>query len=282
MGLEAECVVRSGNHVSQGKAFLETDHLLIRSEFRLLIPFNDMTRVTAENGQLLVSYPDGQIILDLGPAADKWAKKILNPPLRLDKLGVKPDLQVAILGIDDPAFRGEVLTRTADVSSKPTEGVDLVFLGAETKAMLSTLPSLHHVLKPTGGIWVVYPKGVPQITEAEVRNAGKEAGLVDTKVVRSPTTHGIQTDDPACSAESREEMSNATTPKRICSHNERVWQATLTGPMLSFQINESMLLLENLSGKWSFLVVSCSRMYMISSRCGAKGVLHNYVSSREN
>jgi hypothetical protein len=36
---------------------------------------------------------------------------------------------------------------------------------------------------------VIRPKGVTQITEADVLTAGKAAGLVDTKVARFSDTH---------------------------------------------------------------------------------------------
>jgi hypothetical protein len=40
-----------------------------------------------------------------------------------------------------------------------------------------------------GAIWVIRPKGVKTITEADVMTAGKAAGLVDTKVVRFSDSH---------------------------------------------------------------------------------------------
>jgi hypothetical protein len=39
-------------------------------------------------------------------------------------------------------------------------------------------------LKRNGAIWVVYPKGKKEITEIGVLKAGRQAGLVDTKVAR--------------------------------------------------------------------------------------------------
>ncbi len=51
------------------------------------------------------------------------------------------------------------------------------------------LNRLRTSLTPAGGIWVVAPKGVAEITEADVLAAGRKAGLVDIKVVRFSATH---------------------------------------------------------------------------------------------
>ena len=40
-----------------------------------------------------------------------------------------------------------------------------------------------------GALWIIRPKGVKEITEAETMAAGKAAGLVDVKVVRFSDTH---------------------------------------------------------------------------------------------
>src|ERR1700730_7357178 len=104
MGLEANCVARYGDQVSKGTAHLDSDHLLFRGDFRLLIPFKEMKSVTVNDGCLLMAVADGSASLDLGPAASKWADKILNPPQRADKLGIKPDMDVVILGVDDPTL----------------------------------------------------------------------------------------------------------------------------------------------------------------------------------
>ena len=39
----------------------------------------------------------------------------------------------------------------------------------EARADLKKLPGLKRAIKPAGAIWVIYPKGVKIITEADVR-----------------------------------------------------------------------------------------------------------------
>ena len=49
--------------------------------------------------------------------------------------------------------------------------------------------TLRTSLKPNGALWVIRPKGRPEISEAAVRAAGRAAGLVDVKVVGFSPTH---------------------------------------------------------------------------------------------
>ena len=94
MGQEIECRIRYQEQAVAGKAYLETDHLLFRGTERLKVLFKDMTKVQAEGGILRLEFTGGPAELELGAAAEKWAQKILHPPSRLHKLGVKPGMAV--------------------------------------------------------------------------------------------------------------------------------------------------------------------------------------------
>src|SRR5258708_4935592 len=109
MGTETNCKARFDQRVSAGHAMLETDYVLFRGDFRVKIPFQAMRQVRADGAWLKIEAPEGILELDLGAAAAaKWEQKILHPPSRLDKLGVKAGHKVAILGVSDKAFVGEV------------------------------------------------------------------------------------------------------------------------------------------------------------------------------
>jgi hypothetical protein len=66
---------------------------------------------------------------------------------------------------------------------------DAIFFGATREADLGALDRLKSSLKPDGALWIVRPKGRPEISEAAVMRAGKAAGLVDVKVVSFSPTH---------------------------------------------------------------------------------------------
>jgi hypothetical protein len=190
MGLEATCTVRYGRQVSQGKALLETNELIFRGEFRLKIPFREIQSADAKGSELHVKSADAVAVFELGAQAEKWALKIRNPKSLLDKLGVKPDSRVAVLGIREESFLEDLTARTADISKrKARKDTDIIFLAAEAPEALEQLGPLQSLIKPNGAIWVVYPKGQKHITEGGVLVAGKAAGLVDVKVAGFSQTH---------------------------------------------------------------------------------------------
>jgi hypothetical protein len=108
---------------------------------------------------------------------------------RMDKLGVKHGSVVSVLGVRDRDFFDELERREADVSLRPRKDSDVLFLLAEGPEALSKLPRLERSMKRGGAIWVVSPRGRPEIRDVVVIEAAKRAGLVDTKVVRFSETH---------------------------------------------------------------------------------------------
>src|SRR6185503_3989242 len=118
MGAESNCTVHFDGQRSQGKALLETDNLIFRGAFRLSIPRKAITKLDADGGTLRVTFPDGTAVFELGPTAAKWAEKIRNPPSLLDKLGVKPGMHVAVIGLDDATFLEQLEGRTPNVAHR--------------------------------------------------------------------------------------------------------------------------------------------------------------------
>jgi hypothetical protein len=191
MGAEATCTARFKGKSGTGKARLETDVLQFRGDdLRLSIPFRSMTKVSARDGTLTVTSKDGTASLDLGADAPKWAEKIKNPPSRLQKLGVKPEWRASAVGVDDEAFLAELERAIAFLSigrvSKPS---DAIFYGVTKEAHLARLEKLKASIVSNGAIWIIRPKGRPEISEQAVMKAGKAAGLVDVKVVSFSATH---------------------------------------------------------------------------------------------
>jgi hypothetical protein len=182
MGQELECRMRLGKRSLTGKAHLETDFVLFRGEERLKVAFKDLTAVTAKAGVLRLEFAGGPAELELGKAAEKWADKILHPPTRADKLGVKAGVSVRTVGEFDADFLEELRVATVVKS-----GGDIVFFAAEKAADLKKVAGL----APTGNaaLWVIYPKGVAAIREMDVLEAGRAAGLKDVKVASFSATH---------------------------------------------------------------------------------------------
>ena len=180
MGQELVCTARFGEQESSGKAQLETDYLLFRGDFRVKIPFASMKSVKPRDGRLEIKSPEGTLSLELGKYAEKWADKILHPPSRLDKLGIKEGTRVALVALKDSTIEAELKSRGAEISKSP----EVLLFGVEKKAGLDRLTKLK-----APSIWIVYPKGVKEITEMDVIRAIRSAGLVDVKVASFSSTH---------------------------------------------------------------------------------------------
>jgi hypothetical protein len=107
MGREARCVVRHAGQEADAKALLETDELIVRAPFRLKVPRNEIASAGADGDVLTVAYAGGRIELELGEReAARWAQDIANPKTLADKLGVKPDQRVLLVGAVDRALIG--------------------------------------------------------------------------------------------------------------------------------------------------------------------------------
>jgi len=191
MGREATCVAKSGGRSGEGKALLENDTLIFRGEFRIKVPLNDVTKVLSRNGTLTVEWSGGKLGLLLGDDADKWAKAITNPKSLMEKMGVKPGLQVAIVGRFETSFKTEVMNALGvKPGVKPIPGCDLVFFLMSHENDPGQLRELIPAIEPDGAIWAVYPRGRKDLSEDTIRSAARGMGLVDVKIVRVSDTHG--------------------------------------------------------------------------------------------
>lgn len=194
MGLEADCTLSHGARSSPGKACLEEKELVFRGDFRLKVPLSEIKTADVKGGALRITWKGGEARLDLGAAAAKWADRIKNPRGLLDKLGIKRDSRVAVIGLDDPGFLGQVRERTSHVTvGKAGRGTELLLVTMKASSDLRRLATFRRAIEPDGAIWVIWPKGVKTFREDDVRAAGPSAGLVDVKVVSfSDTLSGLK------------------------------------------------------------------------------------------
>src|SRR5262249_51489838 len=107
---------------------------------------------------------------------------IAHPKTLADKLGVKAGQRVRLVGDADPALVG--------ANELNTEGeADVVFVAAESPDDLRLIGPLQDQIASEGAIWVIRPKGRPDLTEAMVIAAGRDAKLHDVKIARVSDTH---------------------------------------------------------------------------------------------
>jgi DUF3052 family protein len=190
MGLEAQCTVRVGRKASAGTAQLEGENLIFRGDFALTIPFERMREVSVE-GDTLVVGADDEVRFELGaPVAVRWMKLIKQPKGLFEKLELGPQSRVAVVDVSDSLFVTALRERTANVSEgRVPEGAATVLFGAETRDALRRLPLLRARLVDTGVLWVIRPKASKAISENDLVEAAREAGLAETKSVAFSRTH---------------------------------------------------------------------------------------------
>jgi hypothetical protein len=194
MGQERESTLRLGRRRIEGEALLETSEIIFRpvdGSKRLKFAFTDIVKsVKAVDGEFRFQTEDGPAVLELGPAAEKWAEKILHPKSRAEKLGVKSGMQVSLIGKFDAEFQKELGVATKNLSSgKVAAESELIFLAIESTGELGDVPKIAKSVKGATGLWIVYPKGKKEITENDVIGAGRKTGLKDVKVVGFSPTH---------------------------------------------------------------------------------------------
>jgi Protein of unknown function (DUF3052) len=117
-------------------------------------------------------------------------ERVYSTPL-LEKLGVRPGMRVAIIGVEDDAIRPLISELTTDLTDGwPEPETDIVLLAADTPEELAPLVDLAGRIRQNGAIWVVSRKGKSAtIRDVQVIEAARSARLVDNKVVSFSPTH---------------------------------------------------------------------------------------------
>jgi len=82
----------------------------------------------------------------------------------------------------EPAGRAARAALKGLSTGKPGRQTELLFPAARRANGLARIPKLIARLAARGALWVVYPKSSRGIREAEVIQAGREAGLKDSEV----------------------------------------------------------------------------------------------------
>ena len=120
VGNEAICFAKFGKQRARGKALLEASEVIFRSEdgaLRLKLPFAGLKAASAADGQLRLETAEGPAIFELGANAAKWCEKILHPKTRLEKLGIKPNAAVSLIGNFAADFLGELRSVTKNLTN---------------------------------------------------------------------------------------------------------------------------------------------------------------------
>ena len=187
MGKDATVQARFADGPDEGRLQYEPPKLLFRGSQRRVFEGPALAGVSAQGADLVLA--DGSRFTLGEKQAASWADAILNPKDRMQKIGVKPGMRVAIMGVADPTLSREL----ADSGATPVAelaDLDLLFYAADSAQELARIKALVPLLGPKGALWVVSRKGkAATVKDVEVMAAAKAQGLTDNKVVAFSDTH---------------------------------------------------------------------------------------------
>ena len=180
MGKDVDAIpARFTDGVDVGRLQWEAPKLVFRGAGRRVFEGEALRGLTADVPDLVLA--DGSRFTLGVVQAERWAQAILNPPGRLDKLGVKPGMTAAVVNLDDPEFATELAGR-ATLSNTFSE-LDILVFGVDSDDDLARIPKLVPMLADRGALWIVSLKGkLLRVRDIEVMAAAKAHGLVDSKV----------------------------------------------------------------------------------------------------
>lgn len=195
MGYEVKCRVRvvekGAAREADGTVLLETDELVVRGKARVRIKRTSIQRVARRAGAVTVTAPSATITLTLDEAAaTRWEKKLGEPPKRLiDKLDVKPEAAVLLIGTHDDDLCEQLAERTSRLSrASGAKNRDVAFVEVTSAADMTRIARAKAAITDDGAIWVVHQKGPKGIADTAIFAKAKELGLTATKVARVSDT----------------------------------------------------------------------------------------------
>ena len=177
MGLEARTTARQGRRTFEGRLHLDSNHLEFKGDgLRLKLPLKGDISAHAQSGDLIVEHDGRSTRFPVGNKADKWVEKILHPPSRVKKLGIKSNQRCWISLGFSREFLNEIKNEGA-IRSRKLGTCDLAFLLVNDREQLADLGNIADQLSPGVNLWIVWPKGSEAISQGDVIGEAKTHGM---------------------------------------------------------------------------------------------------------
>ncbi|MEO1526356.1 MAG: hypothetical protein AAFX06_13030 [Planctomycetota bacterium] len=179
MGLELDqCVAVIQGSESRGKLHVDSNELCFRSkDLRWSVKVGKGTSAKVVENDLVVRRGSKTASFRVGTGAEKWADKVLNPPSRGKKLGLKPDHRYWIRGDFDPSFLIELADHGL-VKAARSKSCDIAFVLILSQADLKAFDKIAATSAVGTHLWAVYQKGKDAaIGQTAVMAQAKENGM---------------------------------------------------------------------------------------------------------
>lgn len=189
MGLEAKTIAIVGRKRHEGKLHLDSKSLTFKAgDFQWAAELGTSIVASASRDRLIVEQGGGKVSFEIGPSATKWVEKILNPPSRLTKLGVKPDHQLWVSKGFSKSFSDELRQHGA-TTTRQVEKCQLAFWKVTNRQQLIEFHDLADRLPEGVNIWIVWTKGSQTIGQTDVMTMAKELGFGPSKTAAFDDDH---------------------------------------------------------------------------------------------
>lgn len=189
MGLESRVRARYKRQESDGRLHLDSQELTFRgTEFKWSARIDQGIKAVAANGRLVVRTAREQIEFEVGDTVERWVEKILNPPTRLQKLGVKAGMKCWVSSGFDAEFKNELTSNGALLVKKLAECQLAFFLLTKRSDLIKLVSSLGGL--PLGvNIWLVWPKAKDTVSQNDVMQTAREHGMGPSKTAAFDESH---------------------------------------------------------------------------------------------
>ena len=181
MGLEAKTIAIQNRNRYSGRLHVDSKTLEFRgAELKWAVELGPKVKATYADSLLKVTEGRKTIRFEIEKGGERWVDKILNPPNRMDKLGIKPGTTCWISKGFDRSLLSEIKERGGK-STRTIGKCDLAFFFIEATEALGELLTVCQTLPTDTNIWVVYPKGAKSITQSDVMSALKKIDFGPSK-----------------------------------------------------------------------------------------------------
>ncbi|MEL6108983.1 MAG: hypothetical protein AAFU85_23490 [Planctomycetota bacterium] len=190
MGLELKncsAVIKNAEH--EGHLHVDSKELLFRSpDLKWSVKVGQGTQAKSIGGDLVVRRGSKSATFRVGANADKWIDKILHPPSRGKKLGLKAGTRYWISGDFESTFSEELSGHGLE-KARSAKSCDIAFVLMHLQAELKAFDKIVKAAESGTHLWAVYPKGKDGVGQSEVIARAREHGMGPGKGIAFDETY---------------------------------------------------------------------------------------------
>ncbi len=189
VGLEAKTTAKTGTKEILGRLHVDSKQLEFSSrEFKWKAKLGPELKATARENWLVVKQGRDKIEFDIGKDAARWVEKILNPPDRPKKLGLKAGMKAWVGTGFDATFKSELKQVELSVVRDPAK-CEIAFCMVGHRHELKQTAKLLQQIPDGVNIWIVWPKGIDEVRQADVMEAAASGKFGPSKTAAFDDHH---------------------------------------------------------------------------------------------